>query len=890
MKAGWNKAKNVFVEALKLAPAERPAFLNKICADDAETRREVESLLSSFDEATSFMEISPFGDFADFSGDNHQPLNNGVCFGHYEIIGQIGAGGMGEVYLAKDKRLDRNVAIKILNQKFAQHESNLERFTKEAKAASALNHPNILVIHEIGETENTHYIVGEYIEGKTLRETLREKPLDLNNLLEIAIQIAAALSTAHAAHIIHRDIKPENIIVRPDGLVKVLDFGLAKLIVNEPIGFEGTTVKENETAKGVILGTVQYMSPEQARGQRVDARSDIFSFGILVYEMLAGRTPFAGDSISETFANLINTEPQPLSRFAANLPDQLQRIVSKMLRKDKDARYQTMKGLLADLKELKENLALNKRLEKSHSSKANTMAILPASTDDATLQIAANDHGFIRQIKRHKTLTAFTALAVLLAAIGFGFWFFVYRAANTKQIESIAVLPFENVSGNAELEYLSDGMTEMLINSLSQLPKLNVKARSSVFRYKGKEIQLAKIGQELNVQAILTGRVMHRGQDLALSVELIDAATENVLWDAIYSRPMTNLTALQSDIARDVAGKLRTRLSSTDRQRVTKSYTDNAEAYRLYLKGRYFWDKRNKEGMENAIKNYNEAIALDPNYALAYAGLADCYLFPQGEPPQVTIPKTRALATKALELDDTLAEAHATLAFIKMRYDYDWIGAEQEFKQSAELNPNYPVTHQFYGTFLVNTGKTDEGLRETNRALELDPLSVTINWSLGLNLYHARRYDEAIAQFQKILQMDASHELTYSSLAAAYARKGMYADAIATQQKLIALRKNSPRDEAQFNLAYIYAVSGRREEARRILEELKNEPKRDYRSSRVAKIYVALGERDEALAWLDRAYENRDFDVIFLKVDPTLDPLRDDPRFQDLMRRVGLPQ
>ena len=877
------------IDAMRHAPEERPVFLDRACNGDKTLRREVESLLSSYDSAESFLESPVSSGFSEFIENNDKQLKDGEVFAHYEIIRQIGAGGMGEVYLARDKKLDRRVAIKILNEKFAAHESNLERFIQEAKAASALNHPNILVIYEIGQTDGTHYITSEFVEGKTLREILREKTLSLSEVLDIVIQIANALTAAHEAGIVHRDIKPENIIVRPDGLIRILDFGLAKLIVNKPIGLEDTTVKQNETAKGVIMGTVQYMSPEQAKGERVDARSDIFSLGILIYEMIAGRTPFTGDSVTETIVNLINSEPQPLSRFASNVPDELERITAKTLRKDRDARYQTMKGLLADLKDLRENLVYDERSKKSHSYKESTTAILPDSTDDATLQIISTDSRFIGQIKRHKMLAS-VALVVLLAAIGFGIWFFAGRVANTRQIESIAVLPFENASGNAELEYLSDGMTETLINSLSQLPKLNVKARSSVFRYKGKEIQLAKIGQELNVQAILTGRVAQRGQDLTLSVELIDPATENVLWDAIYSRPTTNLTALQSDIARDVAGKLRTRLSNAERQRVAKSYTDNAEAYRLYLKGRYFWDKRNREGMENAIKNYNEAIALDPDYALAYAGLADCYLFPQHarETPQVTIPKSRALAMKALDLDDTLAEAHATLAFIKMRYDYDWTGAEQEFKQSIELNPNYPVTHQYYGTFLVNTGKTDEGLREINRALELDPLSVTINWSLGLNLYHARRYDEAIAQLQKVLQMDSSHELTYGSLATAYAQKGMFADAIATQQKLAALYKDS---SLRFGLPYIYAVSGRREEVQWMLDELKNKlEQNDFRSFQMAKIYVALGQQERAFEWLNRAYENRDFDMIFLKVDPSLDPLRDDPRFQDLMRRVGLAQ
>ncbi|MBA2493071.1 MAG: protein kinase, partial [Acidobacteria bacterium] len=549
----WQKVKGLFDAAVELTPQKRKRFLDKSCGKDDGLRCEVENLLDSFENAKSFMEQPAAKEVASFIIEPGGKLQSGTSFGHYEIIQQIGAGGMGEVYLALDKKLDRQVAVKILNEKFSRHESNLNRFIHEAKAASALNHPNILVIHEIGASGDVHYIVSEFIKGKTLREIIKESPMKLAEVLDITIQTANALTAAHTANIIHRDIKPENIIIRHDGYLKILDFGLAKLVEQKNksfLGLEDETAKQNQTAKGTILGTVNYMSPEQAKGEKVDGRTDIFSFGVLIYEMIAGRTPFAGNSMSETLANLINSEPQPLLRYAEGVPNELQRIVSKMLRKNKDERYQTMKGLLADLKDLRENLAFDERLEKSHSPDAeNATKILQATTGNANLQTAETQDGFSQKIKRHKSFAAF-ALIVLLAAIGFGYWYFANRSANTTQIESIAVMPFVNESGNADTEYLSDGMTETLINSLSQLPKLNVKARSSVFRYKGKDVSPQTIGKELNVQAVLTGRVGQRGEQLLLSLELVDASTENVIWSERYTRQQVDLVSLQTEIAR----------------------------------------------------------------------------------------------------------------------------------------------------------------------------------------------------------------------------------------------------------------------------------------------------------------------------------------------------
>ncbi len=817
----------------------------------------------------------------------------GECFNQYEIIKQIGAGGMGEVYLAIDKKLDRKVAVKILNEKFAQHESNLRRFTQEAKAASALNHPNILVIHEIGEADDVHFIVSEFVEGKTLREILDQSPLKLSEVLAVSIQIAGALTAAHAANIVHRDIKPDNIIIRPDDYVKILDFGLAKLVEQQKslVGLEDETAKQNQTAKGVILGTVKYMSPEQAKGEKVDGRTDIFSFGVLLYEMMAGRTPFAGNSVSETLANLINAVPQPMARYAEGVPNELQRIVSKMLRKNKDERYQTMKGLLADLKDLRENLAFDERLEKSHPPGAeNATQILQTTTGDANLQTAKMQDSFSQTIKRHKPLAAFV-LIVLLAAIGFGVWYFTNRVANTKQIESIAVLPFINENGNADVEYLSDGMTETLISSLSQLPDLNVKARSSVFRYKGKEIDAQTIGKELNVQAILNGTVVRRGEDLALHIELVDAQTETVLWSADYRQPMTNLVSLQSEITRDVSNKLRMKLSGADEKRLKKNQTENTEAYQLYLLGRYHLNKLTDDGFRKGRDYFQQAIEIDPNYALAYAGLADAYIKLSGYnalPPNEGYPKARAAATKALELDDQLAEAHTTLGAVKHFYDWDWLGAEREFKRAIEINPSNADARQFYSYHLSAMGRFDEALSEMKRAQELDPLSLEKIVGIGEIFYYQRQYDRAIEQYRKALEMDSNSGFTHWAIGNVYVQKGMYQEAIAEYQKAIPLSGDSPDEPA--SLAYTYALSGRRQEALRIIDDLKERSKRSYISpSTMAFIYIGLAEKNQAFELLDKAYNERDILLVLLKVEPMFDPLRSDPRFQDLLRRVGLP-
>ncbi len=823
--------------------------------------------------------------------DQSKTLEKGEIFGHYEIIRQIGTGGMSEVYLATDKMLDRLVAIKILKEKFEKDETNLQRFIREVKTASALNHPNILVIHEIGTTEDAYFIVSEYIEGVTLRQRFATPPLELPEVLEIAIQVANALTAAHTAHIVHRDIKPENIVIRPDGIVKILDFGLAKFVEREIFDKEESSDAQTDTARCVIVGTVKYMSPEQVKGEEIDERTDIFSFGVVIYEILTGKTPFAGDSMSETLANLINAEPLPLAYLIPNVPSELERVVSKMLRKDKDERYQTIKSLLADLKELNDSLKFNAHLEKSQSPEnkfdaENTTEILPPETIGWTRQTAAVSGG----IKRRGLLAAVAAVVLLIGIIGVGYWFFSDNSADTKQIKSIAVLPFVNETGNADSEYLSDGMTESLITSLSQIPTLSIKARSSSFRYKGKNTPLQQIGRELNVQAILSGRIVQHGDNLTLHIDLVDADTERVLWKADYNRDADDLIALQSDIARDVSQKLQLRLSGADEQRVAKSHTENTEAYQLYLKGRYYWNKRTGEDLKKSVEYYNQAIEKDPNYALAYAGLAESYVIFPGfavSPPEEAYPKAKFAAKKALEIDETLAEAHAALGLLLLAYEWNAAESSREFQRAVELNPNYATAHHWYGNQnLLYTGQFDKAIAEMKRAQEIDPLSLIVNADLGDTYFYARQYDKAIEQLKKTLELDDSFYYAHYELGMAYQMKGLFAEAVKHYQKAWALN-NDPHVLAL--LTHVFAASGKRDEALKMLGELKKLAEQRYVPPyNFAIAYAGLKENDEAFAWLEKSYQSRTSRMAILQVDPFLDNLRSDPRLADLVRRVGL--
>lgn len=870
-----SKIEEIYHRASEMEPTRRSSFVLEACEDDEEIRLEVESLLAAREDSRGFLETPPESLVAEMMAERGSDLV-GREIGHYKVLRQLGAGGMGEVYLAEDSKLHRQVALKMLPGHLADNHARNRDFEQEALAISALNHPNIITIHEIAEADGANFITTEFIDGLTLRELLKQRVPSVEETLAIVVQIARALESAHGVRIIHRDIKPANVMVRPDGIVKVLDFGLAKLL---PGGDDFAAAKAAETAPNHVMGTVSYMSPEQAAGREVDSRTDIFSFGVLLYEMLTGRLPFVGDSSFEVLAAVLSEEPVPLP--SDTVSSDLASLVMRCLQKDRSERIQSIGEVRSEIERLRRT----------------TYAGQSADSDRSTGGFSAMRFMTLPVARYRMRVLLIAAVFMLITSAAA---FYAYRQfAVQKQIRSIAVMPFINESGNQDVDYLSEGMAENLIRSLSGVPQLSIKARSIVFGYKNKTASPRVVGSELKVDAVLLGRLVQRGDGLKVTLELVDTETEDILWTEIYERKLSSLVLLESEIATHVAQNLRIRLTSAEKEQVAKTFTENSEAQQLYLKGRFHWNKRKVADLEIAIDSFNKAIALDAEHAPAYAGLADSYaLMPlyASVPPKEYMPKAKKAALKALELNPDLAEPHASLGFIITTYEYDWAGAEREYKLAILLNPNYATAHQWYAEHLAFRGRHDEALTQIGLAAELDPFSVVINRMKGNILLFSGRPDEAIAQLMKTAELFPENPTVRFNLGDAYAKKKMYRESV--RHHLDGLRLNGwePADLEMLQNAFgTGGWSGFWQAYRDILiyereQILKDDKNAHIHAETYAFAYAATGDRERTMEYLNLAYEQRDATLVSIKMTEFYDILKDDSRYRDLLRKIGLPE
>ena len=829
----WQQREALYHAALETSGEAREALLAQ---SDPEVRRVVEALLFHGGSDEGLLDRPAWELSNSLLDPPSLQIAPGEQLGPYRVEAKIGAGGMGEVYRATDARLNRVVAIKVSAAQFT------ERFEREAKAIAALNHPNICQIYDVGP----NYLVMEYIDGSPVVSPGQE-PIPPAKALRLATQIASAIEAAHAKGIIHRDLKPANILVTAAGVVKLLDFGLAKQNPRSDLPENGTQTL-SATQAGTIMGTPAYMSPEQAEGMTADARSDIFSFGAILYEMLAGCRAFPGASAASILGAILHKNPSPL-----NAPPALTAIVFKCLSKSPDDRFQTATDLLT-------------ALERASTGSSSTV---------------------VHRLKQHRLALAIAGVLLVIVAVSLGIYL---KRPKTGSINSIAVLPLDIQSNDPEADYISDGITESINNSLARLPGLKVIPHSVALHYKGKAADFQKVGDALGVRAVLTGRVAQRGDALTIDIELDEVHNGKQLWGQQYTRKVADLLMVQNDIAREVSQRLRSQLSAADQEKLTLGSTGNPEAYQLYLKGEHYTNKFTKDGFDKGIDYLNQAIALDPNYALAYSALAYNYINQDDwfMAPKEAGPKARDAAKKALTLDESNAEAHVALAIESQWYEWDWAAAEREFKRAIELNPDSGDAYGYYSWFLAPMGRGDQAVEEAKQPLQIDPLSTGLNGNLGSVLVFTHQWDKAIEQLRYSIDLDPNYWFDYCFLGRAYEQKGRLPEAIEAFQRGLALEGNT---ELWSGLGHAYAVSGRRDEAQKVLDHLKEMSEHRYIAPyNVAVIYAGLGEKDEAFTWLNRAYDDRSYTLVeYLTTDARLDSLRSDPRFDELRRRIGLP-
>ena len=784
----------------------------------------------------------------------------GTTIFHYKILEKIGQGGMGEVFLAQDTSLDRKVALKFLPEDLQEDPTARKRFLREAKSSAALDHPYICHIHEVGESDGKDFIAMEYVEGQTLKDKLASGPLPLKQALETAVQIAGAMEKAHEKKIVHRDLKPSNIMLTPQGHVKVMDFGLAKqLIPTEGVGSQEQALTAL-TKTGVTLGTLAYMSPEQLRGEEVDTRSDVFSFGVLLYEMMAGVNPFLKPQRMETASAILRDEPSPLSSCAPEVPERLEHIVKKMLPKQVDDRYESAREVRVELEGLL-------------TGAVPFIPARPRLTRRRWLALAGL--GVVA------TLATFLALDVG----GWRDWLEgLAGVSGGPRIQSLAVLPLDNLSGDRDQGYFAAGMHEALITDLAKLGGFK-----RVIRYQQTEKSLPEIAQELGVDAVITGSVLREGDRVRITAQLINATTQELLWANRYERQLGDVLSLQNEIVEAITREMNLQLTSGEQARLASARTVNPEAHEAYLRGQFHWRRLSPADLETALGYFELALEKDPDYALAYTGISRVWAGRQQRAlvsPREATPKAKAAAVKAIELDNTLAETHHALAIVRTWSEWDWEGGEIAFQRAIELNPNYPEARAYYSDFLTIMGRHDEAMAQIERALELDPFNALYQALYSNVLLGVRRYDDAIAQSRKAFKMSPGLWFAQGNIFLSLHLKGAYEEALAEQKKLIDLLGDSEVAEA---LDRGYAQGGYRGAMRLAAETLAARSRRTHTLALVVSgLYLRAGENDLALEWLERAFADRDPNLPYLG-GPHSDSLRDDPRFQDLMRRMNLP-